>query len=116
MKFAKIDRFDLEEKIMSAWNIIEDIDLAISCVEDVDMSSKEADRLLNILIGIKEMYSIRFQKLFGSFEEYISYIEKKDSEEKPRVYVDSLFDEYESMLDKQKKVCDTDILKLDLTD
>lgn len=116
MKFAKIDRFDLEEKIMSAWNIIEDIDLAISCVEDVDMTSKEADRLLNILIGIKEMYSIRFQQLFGTFEECISFLEKKDSEEKPRVYVDSLFDEYESMLDKQKKVCDTDILKLDLTD
>lgn len=116
MKFVKTDRFDLEEKIMSAWNIIDDIDLAITCVEDVDMTSKEADRLLNILIGIKEMYSIRFQKLFGSFEDYISYIEKKDCEENSRVYRDSLFDEYESMIDKQEKICDTDILKLDLTD
>lgn len=58
--------FDLEQEIMNAWYIIDDIDLLYENVIETDMST---DDIANILLGLKSVYSMRFQKLFNTFEE-----------------------------------------------
>lgn len=116
MKFPKIDRFDLEEKIMNAWNIIEDIELVARATERMDINGKDYDTLLNLIIGVQELYRIRFQELFSSFEDYIQLEEQRAMSTPQATSLDKLFDEYESMLDKAPENCDTDILKFDLTD
>lgn len=59
-------QFDLEQNIMECWNVTSDIDLLI---EQYDSLSE--DSILNILIGMKEMYQLRFDKMFRSFEELL---------------------------------------------
>lgn len=68
--FMKI--FDLEQDIMSCWNVCEDIDVVTSNFIDAPewegMDSKVADALMNRYFGIKELYDVKFQKLWTTFE------------------------------------------------
>ena len=58
--------FDLEQEIMKAWHIVDDIDLLHENVIETDMST---DDIANVLLGLKGVYSMRFQKLVDTFEE-----------------------------------------------
>ena len=58
--------FDLEQEIMNTWYVVDDIDLLYENVIETDMST---DDIANILLGLKSVYSMRFQKLFNTFEE-----------------------------------------------
>lgn len=57
---------DLEQEIMNAWHVVDDIDLLYENVIETDMST---DDIANVLLGLKGVYSMRFQKLFNTFEE-----------------------------------------------
>jgi hypothetical protein len=58
--------FGLEQEIMNAWRVVDDIDLLYENVIETDMST---DDIANVLLGLKGVYSMRFQKLFDAFEE-----------------------------------------------
>ena len=58
--------FDLEQEIMNAWRVVDDIDLLYENVIETDMST---DDIANVLLGLKGVYSMRFQKLFDVCEE-----------------------------------------------
>ena len=58
--------FDLEQEIMNAWHVVDDIDLLYENVIETDMST---DDIANVLLGLKGVYNMRFQKLFDTFEE-----------------------------------------------
>jgi hypothetical protein len=58
-----VSRFTLEEKIYSCWNVIEDIDVALRITEKED-----TDSIQNALIGIKELYTQKFEELWEVFE------------------------------------------------
>lgn len=60
---------DLETKIMGCWGIIEDIDELASYVSNDP--KPELDRIANILLGVKELYNLRFDSCFRTFEDYI---------------------------------------------
>lgn len=60
------DRFDLEQDIMKCWNVTEDIDNFIAAREDMS-----EDQQLNYLIGLKQIYEIKFDNLWKSFESCI---------------------------------------------
>lgn len=65
------DRFDLEQSIMECWNVVEDIDLLYTNVLDnpkFDMQPETADRVANLLLGMKELYELRFERLWKHFE------------------------------------------------
>ena len=62
------DRFDLEQSIMKCWNITDDIDLLCEGVLENEMSQ---DDISNVLIGLKALYDIKFDKLFRQFEELV---------------------------------------------
>ncbi len=62
------DRFDLEQQIMACWNVTSDIDTLCESVIESDMTT---DQIANILLGMKQLYELKFDKLFRTFEELI---------------------------------------------
>jgi len=89
MKEGK-DRFDLEDDIMKCWNVTEDLDIVLERVLDgpkfKDMPPELADKIANLLIGMKELYEMRFERLWETFESMI-----KDRK------LDYYYDEYAQM-------------------
>jgi hypothetical protein len=73
-------QFDLEQEIMHCWNITSDLDhLFEELCEGEKMSN---DRMANIVLGMKELYEIKFNRLFHSFESFLKeyYAYKNHSE------------------------------------
>lgn len=66
------DRFDLEQDIMKCWNITEDLDMVLERVLDSPsfegMPPELSDKMANLLIGMKELYEMRFETLWETFE------------------------------------------------
>ena len=63
--YDKFDRFDFEQQIMSCWNITTDLkDLNEGVIE----SNLSKDQISNALMGIEQLYELRFNKLFEQFE------------------------------------------------
>ena len=58
--------FDLEQEIMKAWHVIDDIQLLNENVMETNMSR---DEIANALVGLESIYNMRFIKLFDVFEE-----------------------------------------------
>ncbi len=65
--FKETDRFTLEEKIMNCWRVIDDL----KTLGNVYDREHTEDEILNILIGITDLYDQRFNELFDTFEECI---------------------------------------------
>jgi hypothetical protein len=59
------DRFDLEECIMHCWQICDDLDYLADLVEDNDNAA-------NLVIGLKQLYQMKFEKLWDVFEDSIN--------------------------------------------
>ena len=57
---------DLEQEIMKAWHVVDDIDLLLENVMETDMST---DDIANTLLGLESIYNMRFQKVFNMFED-----------------------------------------------
>lgn len=62
------DRFEFETQIMSCWGITTDLNDLSEEVLEGDLTK---DQITNVLIGIEQMYNIRFAKLFRQFEQLI---------------------------------------------
>lgn len=61
------DQFDYEQQIMSCWNITSDMkDLS----EEILEGNLSKDQIGNVLIGLEQLYNIRFEKLFRIFEQF----------------------------------------------
>jgi len=63
---AKMKIFDLEQEIMKAWHVVDDIQLLNENVMETDMST---DDIANALLGLEKLYNMRFEKVFNTFEE-----------------------------------------------
>jgi hypothetical protein len=63
------NRFSLEQEILECWNVTKDIDLLLESVMEKDLTK---DQICNILLGMKELYDLRFDKLFQTFEFLVS--------------------------------------------
>jgi len=57
------DRFDLEQNIMQCWNVCDDIQLMLDMYDKLDEDAKQ-----NYLIGLKQMYQMKFERLWDNFE------------------------------------------------
>jgi hypothetical protein len=60
------DRFDLEQGIMQCWNVTEDVQLLLDSWDKLDEDAK-----LNFLIGLKQMYQLKFEKCWEYFEDCV---------------------------------------------
>jgi hypothetical protein len=65
------DRFDLEQEIMNCWNVTNDIDSVAKFVGEIHLDPKDQDAILNMLLGMKQLYDVKFQTLFEVFEELV---------------------------------------------
>jgi hypothetical protein len=61
------DRFDLEQNIMQCWNVCDDIQLYLDMHDNMD-----EDQRINYLIGLKQMYHMKFERCWDSFEKCVS--------------------------------------------
>lgn len=57
--------YELEQQILQCWNVVDDIDRLYRFVLDRDMSK---DDIANVLVGIKMIYSMKFEETFETFE------------------------------------------------
>jgi hypothetical protein len=62
------NRFDFEQEIMGCWNVVEDLKLLNEGVLERDISR---DQVSNILLGMQEVYQLKFEILFDTFETLI---------------------------------------------
>lgn len=62
------DRFELEQKIMDCWQVVQDLDLMFSrtCEDQMDLND-----VTNLALGLKTLYQHRFEDLFDTFEALI---------------------------------------------
>jgi hypothetical protein len=65
------DRFDLEQQILECWNVTTDIKHVTEYVLDAPLEPNREDKISNMLIGMEELYNLKFQKLFETFEKLI---------------------------------------------
>ena len=62
---------DLEDKIMSVWSTVEDIDTFLYRYLDSPADPLSEDDISNTLLGIKALHDQRCQKLWDAFEEVL---------------------------------------------
>lgn len=65
------DRFDLEQEMMNCWRVTDDIDAVAYFVGEVEMDAKDQDAILNMLLGMKQLYEVKFNMMFSTFEELV---------------------------------------------
>ena len=63
-----MSRFDLEQQIMSCWQIVDDVKLLNEYVLEGALTK---DQISNTLLGIEEIYQMKFDKLFRNFESLV---------------------------------------------
>lgn len=67
------DRFELEQKIMDCWGVVDDVselfDYILNSPDFESMDPKQADKIANVLLGLTSIYAIKFENLFNIFED-----------------------------------------------
>jgi hypothetical protein len=74
-----IDRFDLEQKIMEAWNISNDLKLLYKASERMD-----TDQMMSAIDGLQIFAEMRFHELWETFEKCIQNGVFNDHIQKPQ--------------------------------
>jgi len=69
------DRFNLEQQILECWNVTSDLRHVTEYVLDAPLEPNREDKISNMLLGMEELYNLKFQKLFNTLETLIA--EKK---------------------------------------
>ena len=76
---------DLEQEIMNCWNVCDDIDMVtvhfVDSPEWESIDGKLCDALTNKYLGLKEVYDLKFKKLWDTFESHVKeyhQIKKQD--------------------------------------
>lgn len=72
MTNCNVDRFMLETHIMNCWHITDELDLLATLISETHMSAEDQDKLMNIVIGLKDLYNARFDKTFLVFEQLVA--------------------------------------------
>ena len=70
MKTRESNRFELEQDILNAWKITDDISMLYENV--MENESLDKDTIANALIGIQTIYSMRFERMWNTFEDMVS--------------------------------------------
>lgn len=63
-----ITRFDLEQQILNCWSVTDDINHVYEAVMNKGLA-EDIDKLSNILLGMKELYHLKFEQMWDTFEQ-----------------------------------------------
>jgi hypothetical protein len=58
------NRFDLEQQLIDCWKVTDDLQLAF----ELSVDNEDPDRMANLLLGMKTLYELKFNKLWDTFE------------------------------------------------
>jgi hypothetical protein len=61
----KFNRFDFEQELLKCWNVTDDLDMILEEVLERDLTQ---DQTANIILGMKTIYEIKFNRLWDMFE------------------------------------------------
>ena len=64
-------QFDLEQGILNCWNICEDMKVIAENI--LEAKTVDRDKIANMLLGMAELYQLKFEKTFSDFEGTIRY-------------------------------------------
>mgnify|MGYP000329980179 CR=1 FL=1 len=72
---------EVETEIMDCWRVVDDIDVLFKYFGDdeffIGMKAEHADKIMNLMLGVRELYSVKFERLWRAYEdslgEYYSY-------------------------------------------
>lgn len=68
-----IKMYELEQSILSCWNVVDDIEILYKSICD----SSDFKNMPNVLLGLKELYQMKFERCFEDYEqvcrEYLKY-------------------------------------------
>ena len=62
-------QFDLEQQILGAWRVTEDVKLILDTLQNRNMTQ---DEIANLLLGVVSLYELKFDQLFRTFEAHLS--------------------------------------------
>ena len=62
--------YDLEPHIMDCWSVCNDLESVFKQVGDGERVPTE-DEMMNVLIGINQLYQWKFEQLFFKYEEIL---------------------------------------------
>jgi hypothetical protein len=66
------NRFDLEQEIMNCWNVTADMDNLYSYIMNGEENAEfDRDKAANILLGLIQLYDLKFNKLFNTFSDCV---------------------------------------------
>ena len=66
-------QFDLEQRIMECWAVVDDIRVVYTRHLDGEKPLTE-DQLANVLIGMEQLYDIKLYNLFSTYEKLLKEI------------------------------------------
>jgi hypothetical protein len=64
-----MNAYDLEQQIMECWHITDDIKILCEEIIEGDLSK---DQISNVMLGLEQLYAIRFNKLFRTYEQLLA--------------------------------------------
>jgi hypothetical protein len=64
-----MNAYDLEQQIMECWHITDDISVLTEETLEGDLTK---DKIVNVLTGLEQLYTIRFNKLFRTYEQLLA--------------------------------------------
>ena len=97
--------FDLEQEIMQCWHVVNDIDMITKHFVDDPawagdhFSAEATDALMNKYFAIKELYEVKFDHLFKTFEKVSEEYHRRGklAQVERNGQLDTLFDEIDIM-------------------
>ena len=77
--------FDLEQELMECRGVVDDIDLLYRYFGDdvffTDMTGEHADKIMNLMGGLKDLYELKFDVMFRTFEKVCHEYHKRNNNE-----------------------------------
>ncbi len=68
-------RLDLEQQLMDCWHIVDDLDVIFAYVCETDREDLDQDRIANMILGLGQLYDLKHQKTFATFEKLLKEID-----------------------------------------
>jgi len=82
------NRFDLENEIMGCWGITDDLQQLLELIDDgyyPSLSPNDVDGLANIVMGLKSVYQMKFERMFDTFGQCIPQLNNSIEDDEPKV-------------------------------
>ena len=116
--------FDLEQKIMQCWSVVEDVQAVYDYVGESSifegLTYEQSDKLANLLLGVSSLYDVKFDSLFKTFEDVTrEYHDRNDQIEFLKDQLRTAWNERESLDDQDptnQSVVDEDPPRRSLND